>query len=300
MLTFQQMYEEGQEQAQDDSAASLVIIKRGINQGMQKFGSILNREWRIQKRYFSTAADSRYYQLPEDCIRPQSIIITVGGIDYPLTQIDDDEEWNRLCSLGDTSDMPEFYYVEGSDQFGIWPTPASTGDLNGTIRYEGRMRRMSQADYTAGTITVTAGSQNVVGVGTTWTAQMVGRTLIVEDGGDQDGIGIKVAAFTDATHITLENFYGGQTGGSKSYRIGEVPDIPDEFHESLIDYGMYRYYKRRKDRGMYADAKAGFDEAIVQCRDAYSSTSSSQYIPPARRRAPISGYVHGNRNLSVQ
>lgn len=292
------MYEESQEQLMDDSAATLVLIKRALNQGMQKFGAILNREWRDSEQTFDIEADQQYYQMPENCIRPKSIVITIGGTDYPLDEEPDADAWNRLNAnrSSERSAEPQLYHVKGSDLFGIWPTPSADVDEAGVINYEARMRRMTAADYVSGTIAVTNDSQTVIGTGVVWTAQMVGRTMIIEDGGDQDGIGYKVAGFTDSTHLSIENYYAGLSAASASYRIGEVPDIPDEFHESLIDYALYRVYKRRKDRGMANDAKMAFDEAIVMCRDTYSSSSSSQYYRPRYSR---SGYVHSRRNYTV-
>jgi hypothetical protein len=296
MLTFQLLYEEVQDQVQDHDEESLGIIKRAINQGQQKFGAVLNRDWRTKKVTFSTVADQRYYQLPENCIRPKTIVITIGGVAYPLTEVADDDAWNDLTAHSDTSDFPECYHVEGGDQFGIWPTPSSSVANAGTLRYESRMRRMNADDYTTGSIALTTGATTVTGTDTAFTAQMAGRTLLVEDGSDQDGIGYKIASFTDSGTLTLENVYGGLTVAAAAYRIGEVPDIPDEYHESLIDYGCYRYYKRRRDRGMSADSYAAFKASLDECRDAYSSSSSSQYTRAIR---VSHGYVHRRRDYTI-
>lgn len=298
MLTFQQIGDEAAAQLEDPSVAMRTLIDRAINQGALKFGGILNREVRITERTFSTVKDQQYYQTPEDCVRPSTIVITIGGVAYPLTEMADEDAWNELnaYSSSEHNNVPEFYHCKGADQFGIWPIPASANANAGNIAYESRMKRMSAQDYTTGTITVAGASAAIVGSGTTFTAQMVGRTLVVQDGGDNDGIPYKISAFTDATHITLENFYAGLAGGSKSYIIGDVPDLPDEFHESLVDYALYRGYKRRRDRGMAADSKAAFDEALQLCEQSYSSMSASQYVRPVRPRA---GYMHGRRDYMV-
>lgn len=300
MLTFQQIYEEVQEQVQDDSAATLTLIKRGINQGMQKFGAILNREWRVKEVTFSTVASQQYYQMPEDGIRPETVVITIGGVDYPLKEIADEERWNEMnrYRASETSDFPVYYHMKGSDLLGILPIPATSTASAGKLRYEPRMRRMTAADYTTGTITVANGSAAIVGDSTVFTAQMVGRVLVVEDGGDQEGIGHKIDSFTDTTHITLENYYGGLAGSGKSYRIGEVPDIPDEYHEALVDYACYRVYRRFRDTGLARDMKAAFDEAIKLCRDSYSSMSSSQYVRAPRRSSHLYAHDH-NRDYTV-
>lgn len=305
MMTFGQLCSDTQDEAQDDSATTLRLIKRALNQGAQKFGAALRREYKVIERSFSTIAGQRYYQMPEDCIRPSSIVITIGGIDYPLTEIADDARWNELIADDTENDIPEFYHVKGADLYGIWPTPSTTNggagadNPAGKLAYESRMRRMSIADYVTGTVTVATDSQAIVGAGgAAFTAQMVGRKLIIEDGGDQDGRGYEITAFTDSTHISVENFYAGAPG-SKSYRIGEAPDFPEEYHESLIDYALYRFYKRRKARGMAKDCKDAFDEAVAQCTADYSSSSSSNYIPPQRRLRGRGGYAYVNRNYRI-
>lgn len=284
MLTFNQIYSEVQAQTQDtDTVSSLPVIKRAINQAMHKFGAILNRDWRDVERTFSTVASQQYYQMPEDCIRMKSVTITVGSITYPLEEIVDEQVWQELNRRVQTSSVPEFYFIKGSDQYGIWPIPSAI--KTGTLTFEANMRDMVADDYTTGTIAVTAASAAVVGTTTVFTAAMVGRTLFVDPaGGTGDGAGYKIQSFTDTTHITLENNYAGATASGKSYIIGEVPDIPDEFHEALVDYASYRYYRRRRDLQTAKDLKAAFDEALLLCQANYSSKSSSQYFRAPRRR----------------
>lgn len=296
MLTFEQIYEETQEQVEDTSASSLVLIKRAINQGEKKFGSILNREWRRSEKTFSLAADQQYYQMPEDCIRVASLTVTIGDITYPLQEIADDSTWQMLNMHIETSTIPEFYYVKGNDQFGIYPIPSANQADAATMSYERRTRDMAQADYTTGTVTMTNGSVAVVGSGTTFTANMVGRYLNVTDG-SADGMWYKISSYTNATSISLENFYGGASGAGKTYLIGELPDIPEEFHESLIDYACYRYYRRRRDMALAREMKAAFDEALALCKSQYSSKVTSQYYRPIK---PRGGYYFNRRDYRVE
>lgn len=297
MLTFNQIYSEVQAQTQDTSASSLTVIKRGINQAMHKFGAILNRDWRNQERTFPTVANQQFYQMPEDAIRIKSLTITVGTIVYPLEEVIDEQNWQQLTMRSQSSTVPEFFYVKGSDQFGIWPTPSASNNI-GHITFEANMRDMTADDYATGTIAVVAGSPNVVGAsGAAFTASMVGRTLFVDPtGGTGDGSGYKIASFTDTTHIVLENNYAGATTAVSTFSIGQVPDIPDEFHEALIDYAAYRYYRRRRDLGTAKDLKAAFDEALLLCQQNYSSRSSSQYFRRLRARA---GYKQYKRDLTI-
>lgn len=276
-LSFQTLYQEAQLQAQDTDADSLIVIKRAINQGMRKFMALLNREWIDGEQTFDVKSSQQYYQMPEDSIRLKSLTVTVGSITYPLIEVADDFQWQELNVRVVKSAIPRCYYVKANDQYGIWPVPS--GDLPGagTLTFEQEARDMSQDDYTTGAVTVTNGSTAVVGAGTTFTANMVGRSLGVTDS-NPDGAIYKIASFTDATHITLENDYGGITNGGASYMIGEFPNIPSEFHESLIDYALWRYYRRRRDFNSATAMKAAFDEALMFCEQNYSSKTASQYM----------------------
>lgn len=296
MMTFTQLYTECQNQAQDtDATTSLTVIKRGINQGMQKFIAVLNRDWIDAERTFDIVANQQYYQMPEDAIRVKSLTVTVGNIVYPLEEVVDEQQWQQLNLRTNSSSFPRYFYVKGNDQYGIWPTP--TGGLVGAGRltFEASVRDMSQVDYTTGTVQMTAGSAAVVGTTTAFTANMVGRTLLLTDG-SPDGIGYKIASFTDSTHITLENNYGGSNAAAATFIIGEVPNIPEEFHEALIDYAMYRYYRRRRDIATAKEMKSSFDEALALAEQNYSSKTSSQYMRPIKVRA---GFTYYKRDLTI-
>jgi len=295
MLTFQDIYEEAQEQVQDETAASLVLIKRAINQGAKKFGAILSREWRVSEATFSFVADQQYYQLPEDAIRLRTVTATIGTITYPVEEIHDTDTWHELNMQVTTSTTPQYFFVKGSDEIGLWPVPSDADANAGTITYERRMRDMAEADYTTGTVTISADSAAVTGAGTTFTANMVGRYLNVTDG-SADGMWYKISGFTAADAITLENNYGGTAAAGAAFKIAEIPDIPEEFHEALVDYACYRYYRRRRDTNLARDMKAAFDESLAECIAAYSSKTGTQYFRPIRLRG---GYIHNNRNYSV-
>jgi len=300
-LSFQTLYTDAQNLTEDtDTTTTLPFLKRAINQGAKKFGAILNREWRRSEKTFSTVADQQYYQTPEDCIRVKSLTLTIGGVSYPVELIDDEEVWRELNKTTVTSDIPEYFFIRGNDEFGIYPIPATSTANAGTLKFERKMRDMSAADYTTGTITVTNDSATVTGSGTTFTAQMVGRSLKVDDP-NGDGMWYKIAAYTSATSITLENTYSGSTAGSLSFAIGELPDIPEEFHEALVDYALYRYYTLRRDLYQAREAKKMYDEALMECKASYSSVVTSQYMRGNRKNSPygLGRYKHEFRDFQA-
>ena len=299
MLTYSEILSEAQEQVQDADATTAILLSRAINIGQHRFGAVLNREWRTAEFIFSTEADKQFYPIPEDAIRPKSLVITVGNVDYPLKIIEDEDTWNELnrYRTSEVADIPSHWYVKGRDQVGIFPTPSSAVTNGATLRYEKRMQDMSVVDYITNDIDLTNGDATVTGNTTVFTAAMVGRTLLVEDSTSHNRTGYKIETFTSTTELELENLWAGQSGTGLSYIIGEVPDIPSEFHEALVDYACYRYYKRRRDIGLSRDMKSAYREALDLCKETYGSKTSSNYIRQTRVRG---GYIHSRRDYTIQ
>ena len=289
MLTYTGLLAECEAQTgDDDSATSVTLFTKGINQGLHLFRAALRREYTLERKTFSVVADQQFYQMPEDAVRLDKVTVTTGGIAYPLTEIADDREWYYINAQNTvSSEIPEFFYVRGQDEFGIYPTPASTGSSNGDLIYQARVSDMGIADYTTGTITVTNGDATVTGSGTTFTAAMIGRQLRATTS-NQDAIWYRIDSVTDGTHLELENVYGGTTGAGLSYIIGELPNIPEEYHLNLTDYALYRYYMRRRDNEISSMFKSEFEIGLQRAKREYSSKVVSNYIPGRRRR------VHNN------
>lgn len=197
---------------------------------------------------FSTVASTQYYNNPPGYMTSDGIVITVGSVNYPLKLISSEYLWEQLNAvLLQASALPQFYYPR-RDDFGIWPIPQAV--YTGTMYYHYRDRNLSVADYQAGTITVTSNSAAVVGVGTAFTAAMVGRWLFITDTTvPGQGYEYRIVAVADTTHLTLaRTFIGTTTSGVSGYKIGETPEIPEELHQCLPDGITAGYYADiRKD-----------------------------------------------------
>jgi len=70
--------------------------------------------------------------------------------------------------------------------------------------------------YQTGTVSVTNGSNQVVGVGTSWLANVnVGNIFTIPG----SGAWYEVASITDDTHLVLTANYGGATAAGSAYAI---------------------------------------------------------------------------------
>lgn len=130
-------------------------------------------------------------------------------------------------------------------------------------RMKGRLKKLIEAAYTTGTVTVVDGSPTVTGSSTTWLtdstqkplwgsddlAASTGRTIVITDSGGTEHTHT-IKSVDSATQITLDTNYSGTGEGSLSYVIGaagtKVP-TPDEnpvlrYHRHLTNTGTEYFF----------------------------------------------------------
>lgn len=275
-ITYQDQYTQAQEITGLNDATSLVKFKRDINRGGTMFLAALGREYNRKSRFTNLVASQQYYQFPEDGHKLKEVVITwATNYNIPLEQVPDEHAW-RMLNMYSQTGQPTHYFIRGYDEIGLYPKPSASVTDGLELVFSPRHITMTEADYTTGSVTVTDGSQTVTGSGTTFTAGMVGRWLEVNDG--TDGNFYRISAYTGATSITLENYYQGGSGSGKTYRIGQVMDLPEEFLEGPVDYAMFRHYLRRGNKDLASDFKSLFEASLNLAKNDYSQTTDSQVV----------------------
>ena len=252
MLSFQGLHGQVQSLCNDDNSTTLTLLKNFINQTQS---NLLARRKDITEKSATedTVASQQAYELPYDYGKMFHLTVTVGSIAYPVLPIEDDQTWldRNARSSSFTSDIPQFYYIF-NDQVYLYPTPTSSSNTI-TMYYHKRVKAMTFDNYTTGTVDIiTNGATAVTGSGTTWTAPMIGRFLSVTPSAtataDGDGIWYEIDTRTSDTVIGLKRNYQGTsltTGASASYIIGEMPTIPEPYHELLIWRPVALYYQQK-------------------------------------------------------
>ena len=205
----------------------------------------------------TTVASQDAYQLPYNIDKLVAVTITVGTTNHVVYEAKDQREWNELKETDYTSDIPELFYVTGN-QIEFYPTPSSNGNTI-TFFFKKAVKDLANADYTTGTVTGTNGSTGIEGAGTTFTDAMVGRFLKLDD----DGYWYEIASFTDADTITLRKEFQGTTAAGASYTIGEMPVLPEAYHDLPAYYGAAQYWMKegeiargREYLGLWEEGKA--------------------------------------------
>lgn len=189
-----------------------------------------------------TVASQQYYYYPNGITKIDAAVVTIASVKYPLSFINSQHTWDSLNAITvQPTTFPQFIFPR-RDDFGVWPIPqaAYTITFNAFIRD----RSLSVADYTTGSAVCTNGSATVTGTGTTFTPAMVGRWFSITDTATPgEGYWFRVAAYTSATAITLENAWQDTTiAVAVAYRIGQAPEIPNEGHMALVDGVTSDYY----------------------------------------------------------
>ncbi len=245
MISFNQLFVQVQNLTSDATANSLVLFKALINQTQNKLLA-LRKDITEDSATIPTVALQQAYELPYNYGKVFSVTMTVGEIAYVLYPIEDDQLWLQINARAATysTTIPSFYYIfKGKIQ--IYPKPSASANTI-TVYYHKMVKDMTASDYTTGTISALAnGGTTVTGSGTTWTAQMVGRYLRVTN----DGFWYEISAFNSATSLTLKKLYQGTTiaAGSEAYTIGEMPLIPEAYHETMIYRPVAIYWMQRKN-----------------------------------------------------
>lgn len=284
-LTFQDQYTIAQEIAGLTDAASLIKFKRDINTGGTLFLSNLGREYNRHSRFTNLVAAQQYYQLPEDAHKLKEVIVNTGGWYTPLEQVPDEFAW-RMMNMASITGVPTHYFIRGNDEVGLYPIPAASVVSGIELVFSPKHVQLTEADTTSTTtsttLTVTNSNQTVTSSGTPFTAILEGQWLQITDGTDENFY--RISAFVNSSTLTIENYYQGLSGSGKTFRIGQIMDLPEEYLEAPVDYAMYRHFLRRgSSKSRYSQGKAIefktlFDSALLNAKDEYGNTTESQVI----------------------
>lgn len=272
--TFQQIWSEVQSGTQNTSASELVLIKRDANIATQRFKSVMSRPWSRIAKKANVVANQQDYQLPRSVLRPSGVDYLYGSMYVPLIEIGSEQNWNSLNAVSSVGiGVPRFFFPKGKDVISIFPVPGTAVTEGLKVYYEPKQPRMFANDYSTGTVTVTNGSTTITHSGTGFSQDMIGRYFYTNDD-SSDGNDYQIVDYTNTSTLVLENYYEGYSGSGKSFLIGVVPDIPDEYHPAIVDYCMARFYLRRGDRKAAAEMLSFFTTALDECKEVYASPTS--------------------------
>lgn len=284
---------------------AMTLIDSNVNDSIRTMCNLQGGKLRFLEatKDMVTVADQEGYQIPNGFRKLIDVYIYSGPTGSPTDtlympeMIFDPTKWKliKAARIG-TSDVPYFTYVE-NQKFYIQPIPSTSGNLI-TLRGRLQTRDLTIEDYTTGTIvSVANGGTAVVGSGTTWTADMVGRYIQITNttaanGGD--GFWYQIGSFTDATNIGLLKPYEGTSivAGSAAYTIGQCSVIPEAYDIGIVYRATALYWDNQNDlqraktywlkydggnEAGYSDVYAGL---VGQMLANEGETEEGSYVPP--------------------
>lgn len=242
------------------------------------------KDWSFLERVrtLTTVASVQGVNLPYDCdlVREIAVIPTGSTIRYTPKLAPTARYWDELNLTPFTSNIPEWYFVRAG-QILLWPTPTSSGNTI-YVTQKTRVIDLQFADYTTGNIvSVASGATTVTGSGTTWTSQMVGRYIQITPSvaNTGDGVWYEIASVTSSTILELVRAYGGNSivAGSSAYTIGQMPLLPEAFHDTIWRLAAGTYWTKEVDeRGPAFIADANADLKILI--GSYSSPTTDMVL----------------------
>lgn len=239
-----------------------------------------------------------FQPLPYDMDLVESVTVKVSGTIHTPKPSPSADHFDKLRYSTYNSDIPEWWFID-EGKIAVWPRSATAGNV---ISVKGKIRvpDLRIADYSTGTVDIiTNGSQKVTGSGTSWTKSMVGRWIRVThtdtDASSGDGEWYEVIAVESSTILYLGRPYGGRsltTGAAAAYIIGQMPLLPEAFHDLPEFYAAFRYWTKEKDERK-DEFKGLYIEGVKELFKAYSVNDLSMVIDDGE------GGTNINPNLTI-
>jgi len=254
--------------AKNNTTTTLAIGDTLINDSLR----YLTNKFYLNERSYTdtTVASQQFYNLPPQVKELINVTVTIGSVKWIPKMSPSRQHWDSLNVIQFTQDMPAFFFVFNG-QVGLFPTPSSSGNTI-TMNYKTRIKDLSQADYSTGTVGITTATKVLTGSGTTWIKNMEDRWIrITEPTGD--GQWYQIKTFTSTTSLTLYNNYTGPTIASgATYTIGEMPIMPEDYQDLALYRALWIYYTSRVPspeqakvyKTMYDDGYAQLDAEFGQ------------------------------------
>lgn len=287
-----------------NDTTAMAVIDTNMNDSIRTICNIQGGKLRFLEatKEMDTVAGQETYQIPNGFRKLIDMYIydgagASGDTIYAPKMVFDPRIWKRILQshLG-TQQVPYFTYVENTT-FKIQPIPSETGNLM-VLRGRLQTRDLSIADYTTGAIvSIANGGTAVVGNGTTWTADMVGRYIKITEttaAGGGDGFWYQIGSYTSATSIGLTKPYEGTSiaAGSATYTIGQCSVIPEAYDVGVVYRATALYWDNQGDRerakvywlkydgGMEAGYNKDYGGLMLQMISNEGETEEGAYIAP--------------------
>lgn len=244
----------------------------------------------VSKYYFNersytttTTANTQFYNLPPQVKKLINLTVNIGGVLWSPKECPTRAAWDALNVVSFTQDFPSYFFVYNG-QVGVYPTPASSGNMI-TMNYKTRVKDLSQADYTTGTIAITNGSTTATGTTTSFANYMAeGGWIRLNHSSTNTANGdfkwYEINSITSATALELKAPYEGATVTGASYVLGEVSLLPEDYQDlPLYRMGMIYYTTRFPDPARSKQYSDLWNAGLNMLDEEFGSKTTSVVLP---------------------
>ena len=232
-----------------------------------------------------TVANQQFYPLPPQLDKLINLTVTIGSVLWQPKECPSRAMWDNLNVIQFSQDFPSYFFIYNG-QVGIWPTPASNGNVI-SMNYKTRTIDLSMPDVTdvtsSQTMTTTQGSTTLTASGSVFLNWMVGQwfripyTSVNTTCGDNQWY--QIASITNATTAVLMQPYGGSSITGAPFTIGQVSLIPENYQDlPLYRMGEIYYTTRITDVNKAGLYKQKWDEGFEALNDQFGSKTNSVVV----------------------
>jgi len=283
MLTWTQLQAKAVRLSRDSTAGTLLQLQEDMNTGYTMFNAKLSRYFSRKQQFTDVIEGQSIYQTPIDCVRIIGMTVSVSDTyKTPVKEIRSEFEWRQITSYPYSSNWPAFYYMLGNDEFQVWPTASQ--DVTDGLRfyYQQQDHDLSVEDIVSSsltpvqTVTMANGSNLVTSTGSTFTPQLTGLQFQLT--GVTDTTWYEIVGVPTSSTLTLKSAFVGISGNNLAFRIGQLPIIPGEYHDAIVNYALYLYFAGKGNSNRATLHQGLYDAAVADAIKQYSSSSEGNVI----------------------
>jgi len=241
--TFSDIITTAQDGAGTTNSTIKTFLKQRINRRYEVVTDKLNTWTQVLTRS-ATSGDAngdsqQYYYNPPNLREIESIVVTIGGFDYPLSPVYAQQEWDRLNAETVVGNFPERFFRRPYD---------FEDDGTITINYTQRAVPLYFEDYSTGTAAVTVNDQTVtLTTGVTTTLKAGFWFSLTDSGGEPRGSWYRIGSISAGTAaFELETYFEEATEATPTYVVGQSPEIPEEGHDLLAIGTISDFYAMKQ------------------------------------------------------
>ena len=268
------------------------LIISNLNSADKLFENAARRSWTRREKISDIVANQQFYKMDADMHRISNVkcrTYTDGDVIVPLSEVQSEDEWNRLNSYPFSASYPTHYFVRGYNEVGIYPCPSESVEDGLIVAYEPRIRDMGlddkvfKVDVTNGSKTVTNATTGGLDGGF---KSYLTESFWIKTNNGEDGNWYRIAKVNDTDTLELDTPFLGPTGTNIEVTMGQCPPYPEEYHEAAIFYAAFKFYAMRKDTDSSAMYRTLFEDALDQYRETYGSKTTGGVINPQAYKVP--------------